>query len=188
MEPRLTLEQVLGPPTETVTQDVTLSDPNGDVIDVTLSDLQKGDISEQKGDISSLNGDIWMSPQRLTNVLTTGETSSPPLFEAPPPTANGRQTKKPKSPRENAPLFDSVLAACRWDTKTLTVGERARVGRAVKELRAVGATPDEIIHRGTEARRRWGSRAFGPQALVNNWQSLAETPAIDYDQPVEFYR
>jgi len=57
--------------------------------------------------------------------------------------------------------------------KISTRSERGRRNAAVKELRDVGATPDEISARVREYRKRWPHLTLTETALVKHWSALA---------------
>lgn len=55
----------------------------------------------------------------------------------------------------------------------LTTTERGRLNRAARELREVGATPDDVRVRWDAAVVRWPKITMTPTALAANWSSLA---------------
>ncbi len=83
--------------------------------------------------------------------------------------------------RERDLLFEAVLKVAGWEYDTLTPSARGWLNAAVKELRSVGATPDEVLIRG---RRYWDRnpnrtpRRPSPSTLAKNWPALVETGAL----------
>jgi hypothetical protein len=66
-----------------------------------------------------------------------------------------------------------------WDALEAELGrpatrnERGKRNNAVKQLRDVAASPDQVRDRCAEYRRRWPNASLTDQALVNHWTSLA---------------
>lgn len=63
--------------------------------------------------------------------------------------------------------YDASIAA------RLTTTERGRLNRAARELREIGATPDDVRVRWDAAVVRWPKITMTPTALTANWTSLA---------------
>lgn len=72
-------------------------------------------------------------------------------------------------------LFEAVAEACDIDWHDLTKSARGQLNRAVRELRAVDATPAEVHRRAAEYLRRWAVD-LTPTALAKHWPRLG-TPA-----------
>jgi DNA-binding transcriptional ArsR family regulator len=89
-----------------------------------------------------------------------------PLAAAPPKSVKQRQAD---------PLWDTMLNVCRIDPQTLTGSERGRINKALKELREVNATPDELAARAKAYTMKYPGAALTPTALAANWSQL--TPA-----------
>lgn len=72
--------------------------------------------------------------------------------------------------REPDLLWEAALTACYGDKPKLTASERGRMNKALKELREIGATPEDII-----ARAKHYPKVMPPgcvitiSALVANW-------------------
>lgn len=79
----------------------------------------------------------------------------------------------PQSPRPPDLLFEAVTAACGIDQRTLTASGRGPLNRALKEIREVGGTPDDVPRRAAEFRRRFPEASLTPSALAKHWGSLA---------------
>lgn len=55
----------------------------------------------------------------------------------------------------------------------MTKSERGRYNKAVKELKEVGATPDQIRQRAQRYRNKWPNLTVTPTALTAHWSSLS---------------
>ena len=90
--------------------------------------------------------------------------AAPPERESAPPARTAFAEDE-----RNDGLAEALDAAC---GSPATASERACQRRAVGELRAAGARPEEVAQRAQEARRRWQRGRVTPTALVNHWGSL----------------
>lgn len=73
-------------------------------------------------------------------------------------------------------IFETLCRVSGIDwTAPMTKTERGRINRAAKELREIGATPDEILRVAAAYRLRWPSIDLTPQAVVGNW-NLVRAP------------
>jgi hypothetical protein len=68
-------------------------------------------------------------------------------------------------------LWDCVVDVFEYSDK-LTSLERGRINKALKSLREVGATADEIRARASVYRNQFPNVAFTPLALASNWSQL----------------
>lgn len=66
-------------------------------------------------------------------------------------------------------IWDTMLTVCGVDPVKVTASSRGAYNRAAKELRTIGATPDEIVHRAIVFRRRWPDASLTPTALARRW-------------------
>ena len=82
-----------------------------------------------------------------------------------------------KAPRANDLLFDALVMVCKINPKALTSSARGAANRAIKELRQVGAEPEQIIQAASAYRLRYPDSAVTPSALAKHWPSLLEAPA-----------
>lgn len=97
--------------------------------------------------------------------------------------ARSGSPSRPYKPRETS---DEVSLASErrrdelWDALTDELGEvttrteRGRRNAALRELRAAGATPDDIRERCSAYRARWPDIDLTANALVGNWSLLAK--------------
>lgn len=77
-----------------------------------------------------------------------------------------------KKQRKTDPLWDTMLQTCGINPQTLTGSERGRINKALKELREVGATPDELRARAKTYTTKYPGAALTPTALSGNWSQL----------------
>lgn len=82
-----------------------------------------------------------------------------------------------KPSRKADEIWDALLAACNVDAGSVPDSARGAYNRAVKDLRGIGATPDEIRRRAAIYRRRWPDMALTPTALTRRWAELVDLPA-----------
>jgi hypothetical protein len=68
-------------------------------------------------------------------------------------------------------LWDCVVDVFGYSTD-MTSLERGRINKALKSLRDVGASPDELRRRAFEYRKRFPNVAFTPMAVASNWSQL----------------
>lgn len=68
-------------------------------------------------------------------------------------------------------LWDALTEALGADTGEVTESERARLNKCLRELRAVGATPEQVRERCAAWQRLYNVPA-NPQSLAGNWAAL----------------
>jgi len=78
----------------------------------------------------------------------------------------------PEVARKPNVVFDALVAACGWDYGEMTDRQRRACGVAASELRKVGASPDDVLHRAQVYTRRHPGAALTPSALANQWAAL----------------
>ena len=79
--------------------------------------------------------------------------------------------KKPDRPRD--PIWDTLMEVCGIETTAIPQSARGGYNRAVKELKEVGATPDQIRNRASRWHKVYSGATLTPTALVKHWASLA---------------
>jgi biotin operon repressor len=72
-------------------------------------------------------------------------------------------------------LFEAVAQACNIDWTNLTLTGRGPLNKAVKELRDIGVTPDQVGPRAAAYRKTYPDAPLTPMALTKHWAAL--TPA-----------
>lgn len=90
-----------------------------------------------------------------------------------------KPTPSPR-PRSHQPdrLFEAVCEVCGIDWEhELTASMRGPVNKAVKNVREVGATPEEVRVRAERYKDKFEHAALTPSALAKNWALLAEPVA-----------
>jgi hypothetical protein len=118
--------------------------------DVDVIPLRDGVTSTaERGDIHGMNGVTPTSPE--------------PSLEP---------SGKPLLPRERDTLFDAVATACGIDVPSITRSSRGALNRAVKELREVNATPDQIANVAKAYKATYPNASLTPMALVKHWASF----------------
>jgi DNA-binding MarR family transcriptional regulator len=90
------------------------------------------------------------------------------------PSLNRQRTTNGRKPDL---LFESLVEVCGLDLSELTKNERGKVNAACKQLREVGASPDDVRERARAYRRRFENAALTPTALVNNWSQIKANPS-----------
>lgn len=82
----------------------------------------------------------------------------------------------PSAPRSRPRdlLFEAVVEVCYGtDHQAITRTERSRVNRALRELREIGATPEDVYARAAEYQARSPDYPLTPQTLTKLWTDLA---------------
>lgn len=101
--------------------------------------------------------------------------------DGPEPVPVSNERERVTNKRERDLLWETLLRVCGHDSSRLTSSERGRTNKAVKMLREVGATPDEI----ESASRRWTTVFPGatitPTAIAAHWTRLLPTRSTPDD-------
>ena len=85
----------------------------------------------------------------------------------------------PKKPRKPDPIFDAIIEACGIDPAELTETARGAANKAVKQLKAVGASPDGIHARARVHLERWPDASLTPTSLAKNYAQLGAKPSAN---------
>jgi hypothetical protein len=98
-----------------------------------------------------------------------------------------------QKPAKKDELFEAVAEACGIDWNNLTPSGRGPLNKAVKELRDIGVTPDQVGGRAAAYRKTYPDAPLTPNALAKHWAALQDSrkqnrPSIwdTYERP-EFY-
>lgn len=78
-------------------------------------------------------------------------------------------------------LFEAIRYVAGWDDKELTESAGGWIGRSAKELRAIGATPAEVVTHARHYFMEYGHRPQ-PTALVTHWNATSEPPPPRIDR------
>jgi hypothetical protein len=81
---------------------------------------------------------------------------------------------KEKSTRPADTLFETVANVCGITLTGLTRSSRGQLNRAVKELREVGATEQDVTAKAKAYRTQYPNATLTPSALVKHWASFAD--------------
>jgi len=132
----------------------------------------------------SLDGNVGTSERRSVGASDLSGAADAAQDTPHPPATGSKQD----------PIWDAVVNACHIDTSQLTKSERGRINKAVKELRDIHATPDDIHTRAREYRRRWPTVDLTATALAANYGTLGRPPPKDNngqlvsaDQPDDYF-
>jgi len=112
---------------------------------------------KERGDISSNNGVTPVSPELSL------EPSDKPLADKPPESVT----------RKKDTLFETVAEVCGIATGNLTRSSRGQLNKAVKELREINATDEQVRLKAKAYKRQYQNAALTPMALVKHWSSFA---------------
>lgn len=91
----------------------------------------------------------------------------------------------PATPKRDE-LFDTLAEVCGIDPSELTRSARGALNRALADLRAVGATPDEIRARSAQHRRKWPNIAVTAPSLAKHWPELTVPNRGRWDEGVRY--
>lgn len=111
--------------------------------------------------------------------LQDGQTQDPRPKTQVIPKRPKEQTATPAAPRSKLrvvdEIFDAVIAVCYGKPPDqLTRDERGRANRAVKQLRELGATAEQIYAREKAYRSRSPGFPLTPQTLTKSWTALGD--------------
>ena len=97
----------------------------------------------------------------------------------------GKELAPAPAPKERKPdeLWDAVMDACGVNTGELTGSARGGHNKAVAELRAINANPQDVAARARNYRRTYPNASLTPTALAKHWASLANAPGPAPGQP-----
>jgi len=110
----------------------------------------------------------WGSPDTLA-VPRTGE--------------QGNNTPSATPKRKPDPVSDAVVEL--FFGGTLAAPHRSRVGKIVRDFKALNATPDEIRQRLERYRATWPNAKATPESLVKHWMEFAAPAGALDAEPVE---
>ena len=88
---------------------------------------------------------------------------------------NNLAATPPKSERRvKDDLFEVIAEACGISLTGITRTARGQLNKAVKELREVGATSDQVKHKAKAYKAQYPNATLTPTALIKHWSSFAE--------------
>jgi len=119
------------------------------------------------------------APNRLDETKRNDTRASSPT-----PTSNANLPSSSRSPsRAQDEVWDAVIGACGLTDHSPTASERGAWNRAVKEMKAAGATPAEISRRARAYRKAWPGVSLTPQALARHWSECVAGPGAAAPTP-----
>ena len=134
----------------------------------------------QKKQESKLPGPEQADPQTPTEpVRDRSDTATRPL----PPVGEGRgvggerelaPTEPSQKSRQPDLIFDAVVRHCGYDPTAMTRSARGAVNKAVADLKAVNATPDQIAERARRYAAKWPETSLTAPALAKHWSQLGQ--------------
>jgi hypothetical protein len=124
---------------------------------------------------------LHMTPPSVTHAARGGRTSDATL--AAPVTTHESEPLNQSQRNQNGRdlIFEAVCFVCGIDwTDGIPKTQRGRVNAAVKELKAIDATPEDIVRKGVAYRDAY-TTPLTPQALVGNW-NVVDAAAMSEEQ------
>jgi hypothetical protein len=93
-----------------------------------------------------------------------------------------RASSEPSSRRGTPnPIWDAVVEVCSLHTDRMTVSERAHVGKVVRELKSVNATPDDIRGFAQWWHREHRGARLTPPTLTKHWSARGSVSGVAAD-------
>ena len=89
------------------------------------------------------------------------------------PSENRQEEPLAATPKKDV-LFETVAKACGIRLDALTRSARGQLNAACKELRDIGATPEQVAGKAKAYRKRYDGAALTPSALTKHWASLED--------------
>jgi hypothetical protein len=104
---------------------------------------------------------------------------------ADPPSAKATEIVPLRKEKPRDEIWDAVMWVCRINTSGIPAGARSGYGKVVKELKQLGATPQDIHERGAAYRIAYRDAPLTPHALIKHWaqvEGVATQPQIDKNE------
>lgn len=99
----------------------------------------------------------------------------PALAPAPaPPPKTLAPDKPPRKVRKADPVWDAVIESCGYDPKAMTTSARGAINKAVADIKAVGATPEQVAAKARAYVKLWPTTSLTAPALAKHWAQLGE--------------
>lgn len=141
---------------------------------------------EHRSSRGGRTSNLYTLPLAKSEIPTPAKSKNGPAKSS--PDLTGTVTTEPhsetSSPRgaanEQDLIFEAVATVCFGSFTGLTKDERGRVNAAVKQLKEVGATFDEIARFEPRYRKAYPGMALSPQALTTHWTELKPKPQPSY--------
>lgn len=81
--------------------------------------------------------------------------------------------EKPKRKRPRDGVFEAVAEVCRIDWHQATKTELVLIGSVASELKALGATEEDVLVTGQKMIAAWPHLDLGPRGLARNWSTFS---------------
>lgn len=119
------------------------------------------------------------TPTVSTGVVTNG-TAAPVPDASPLARAQALvgTTSTPATTRPRDLLWDAVMFACEIDPDTISASARGAYNRAIRDLRAINATPEQVAEKAAGWRRSWSAVTMTPTALARRWSEIPTGPPV----------
>lgn len=118
-------------------------------------------------------------PNRTVPNLTQPDqenTVAPEMPAEPTPPAVAAPEVGAVAPSKKNPWWDVLVEVT--GVEPTTPSEKSNYGKAVKDLRAIGASPGDIRLRGTRYRDMWPDMELTPNALLQHWSKFEHPPGV----------
>jgi hypothetical protein len=123
-----------------------------------------------------VRGDAHDTPSRngVTSTVARGDAhvANGVTPTSPEPSLQPSGKPLPATPRQKDILFESVAECCGIALGSITRTSRGALNRAVKELREVDATPDQVANVAKAYKANYPNATLTPMALVKHWASF----------------
>lgn len=86
-----------------------------------------------------------------------------------------------KKERARNPIWDALVENLRWTPATPS--EQSRLGKAVRDLKGIDATPEDIARKCALYRSKYRGLDLTPEALLKHWSSLELQPEPEAEVP-----
>ena len=98
------------------------------------------------------------------------------------------------STKKRDTLFETIAEVCGISLTGMTRSSRGQLNKAVKELREIGTTDEQVRHKAKAYKAQYPNATLTPTALIKHWSSFAQLekkqqrPSVwdTYERP-EFY-
>lgn len=87
-------------------------------------------------------------------------------------TAPEPSLKQPSKNKRTDDLWNAMIEACGYEPADITASVRGRMNKALKELREVNATADQIKGAAAAYRKMYPNFTLTPNAMVSNWAQI----------------
>lgn len=116
-----------------------------------------------------------IAPITTSGVVTKGTSAPVPGAGLSPLDRALAVTSTPtRSGRSRDLLWEAVLDACGIDQAQITKSARGAYNAAVRDLRSMGATPEQVAVKAENWRRHWSAVTLTPTALARRWAEIPD--------------